>query len=734
MKFLSSKSFLKPVISAFFVLFTTGLISCTVQEPQTTAANAASETVITANAGAEALSASYKIDNDWGSGFVASVTIMNSASSPVNGWSVSWTFPGNQKITGSWNCILTTNGKAVTASANANNMVVPASGSITFGFQGEYSGLNAIPADIRINGVIISSASEISDNSSSSVVSALSSSSSSTSSQTSESRQNIPGKIEAESYNAMAGIQTETCAEGTLDVGWVDKNDWMEYKVNALSGGAYNLELRAASLYSTGKISFVVDGTSLATVTIPNTGDWQTWTSVNTSVHIAAGAHTIRIIAAESPWNLNYFNLTKASASSVHSSSSWSSSVKSSSSSSTSQSSSTGNLIKNGDFSAELNGAPAYWSTGAWDASSVTFQYEYTAGRNGSRCVSVNNTAANDAFYRQIVNVVPGEIYELSGYIKGNNIIGTADNTGACLGIYFSWDHTTKEGSTGTFEWKKVSMIILAQSTTLDIVCRLGWFGSALPGKAYFDDISLVVAPNYTKKAGSHINLYLETQDLSGITPANLNNWLANLDTAYNDYAELVGSTPYGGTNIGIQSVKNNPGGWAVAGNPIHWYQPYVAQEMTKINNKGDWSFGILHEIGHDFDLDYKWVWNAEFWANLKMYYVVNKRNAIVSPGYDGTTYKGSELKNYYFNQGSPSNITWDYMTYRFISIFDSIGWTAVKNTFKFYHSYSGSLVPTTNIGKFNLYLDKLSEISGQNIRSMFTQAELDWMSTHMPQ
>ncbi len=44
----------------------------------------------------------------------------------------------------------------------------------------------------------------------------------------------IPGKIEAENYSAMNGIQTEPTTDtgGGLNVGWIHVGDWLDYNVN----------------------------------------------------------------------------------------------------------------------------------------------------------------------------------------------------------------------------------------------------------------------------------------------------------------------------------------------------------------------------------------------------------------------------------------------------------------------------------------------------------------------
>ncbi|MDB5052145.1 MAG: carbohydrate-binding protein, partial [Bacilli bacterium] len=89
----------------------------------------------------------------------------------------------------------------------------------------------------------------------------------------------IPGKIEAESYSAMSGIQTETTTDtgGGLNVGYIDTGDWMDYSVNVQSAGTYTVGFRVASINSTGQLQLKNGaGTVLTTVNVPNTGGWQT--------------------------------------------------------------------------------------------------------------------------------------------------------------------------------------------------------------------------------------------------------------------------------------------------------------------------------------------------------------------------------------------------------------------------------------------------------------------------
>jgi hypothetical protein len=97
-------------------------------------------------------SVSYS-QNDWGSGATVSITIKNNGAAAINGWTLAWNFTGNQTITNIWNATYTQNGTAVTAQNVSYNSVIPANGSVTFGFNLAYSGVNAKPAGFTLNGI-----------------------------------------------------------------------------------------------------------------------------------------------------------------------------------------------------------------------------------------------------------------------------------------------------------------------------------------------------------------------------------------------------------------------------------------------------------------------------------------------------------------------------------------------------------------------------------------------------
>jgi lysophospholipase L1-like esterase len=95
----------------------------------------------------------YEIQNQWNTGFIGQVTLINNSSSAIDGWTVDWIFPdAGQTIVNSWNGIFSQSGTQVTVSNASYNGYIPSGGETTFGFQASYSGSNPIPTDITLNG------------------------------------------------------------------------------------------------------------------------------------------------------------------------------------------------------------------------------------------------------------------------------------------------------------------------------------------------------------------------------------------------------------------------------------------------------------------------------------------------------------------------------------------------------------------------------------------------------
>ncbi|CAL9291864.1 hypothetical protein SUDANB25_01967 [Streptomyces sp. SudanB25_2051] len=129
-----------------------------------TAVLAACTLIATAGATATALSSpagaaapgckvDYAVTSQWSNGFGANVTVTNTGD-PVSNWTLEWSFAGDQKVTQHWNAGITQSGAAVTAKNVSWNGALATGASTSFGFNGSYSGTNAVPATFKLNGVV----------------------------------------------------------------------------------------------------------------------------------------------------------------------------------------------------------------------------------------------------------------------------------------------------------------------------------------------------------------------------------------------------------------------------------------------------------------------------------------------------------------------------------------------------------------------------------------------------
>ena len=95
----------------------------------------------------------YATQNQWAGGFVAQVTIANNGTSAISGWTLGFTFPGDQKITNAWNDgSFNQSGENVTITNASYNGTIPAGGSASLGFQGTWTSSNAAPTSFTLNG------------------------------------------------------------------------------------------------------------------------------------------------------------------------------------------------------------------------------------------------------------------------------------------------------------------------------------------------------------------------------------------------------------------------------------------------------------------------------------------------------------------------------------------------------------------------------------------------------
>jgi hypothetical protein len=82
---------------------------------------------------AGACSATYTVASSWSGGYQVDFTVRNNGTSTVNGWSVSFTFPGTQQVSNAWNAQVSQSGQQVTAGNVSYNATLAGGATTSFG-------------------------------------------------------------------------------------------------------------------------------------------------------------------------------------------------------------------------------------------------------------------------------------------------------------------------------------------------------------------------------------------------------------------------------------------------------------------------------------------------------------------------------------------------------------------------------------------------------------------------
>ena len=130
----------------------------------------------------------------------------------------------------------------------------------------------------------------------------------------------LPGKVEAESYIAMDGVQIEPDEEGVPNLGWINDGDFSEYLVKVPTAGAYKLTARVASAAEEKSTITVSDSTgkALATLTVDpeKTKGWNDWYETSTTIDLAKGEQKLKFTYSGTTdflMNVDWYNFESGS-------------------------------------------------------------------------------------------------------------------------------------------------------------------------------------------------------------------------------------------------------------------------------------------------------------------------------------------------------------------------------------------------------------------------------------
>ena len=103
-------------------------------------------------------------------------------------------------------------------------------------------------------------------------------------------------------------LEVTTDTGGGYDLGWTSSGQWFRYTVNVAAAGAYAVTFRVAAESAISDAFHISNssGTDLSgTVSVPDTGGWQTWTTVTATVTLPAGTQTLTVNQDTAGWNIH---------------------------------------------------------------------------------------------------------------------------------------------------------------------------------------------------------------------------------------------------------------------------------------------------------------------------------------------------------------------------------------------------------------------------------------------
>lgn len=128
-------------------------------------------------------------------------------------------------------------------------------------------------------------------------------------------RHNLPGTIQVEDYYHQSGLVFETAEDtgGGSNLGYTDPGDYADYYIRINQAGTYQFSYRIAALAGNGKFRMqLYDNDTMTlhgTYSVPSTGGWQTWQTVNTEITLPEGYYKLRVYIVSKEFNMNWLKV-----------------------------------------------------------------------------------------------------------------------------------------------------------------------------------------------------------------------------------------------------------------------------------------------------------------------------------------------------------------------------------------------------------------------------------------
>lgn len=137
----------------------------------------------------------------------------------------------------------------------------------------------------------------------------------------------VPGTIQAENFDnggegisyhdsgpnnlggavRQTGVDIEASSGGGYDVAWISAGEWTNYTVDVASAGTYTVQVRVASPNGGNMhVGFNTASNVWQSLSVPNSGGWQNWTTVSFTATLGAGTQQMTLWSDTGGYNMDY--------------------------------------------------------------------------------------------------------------------------------------------------------------------------------------------------------------------------------------------------------------------------------------------------------------------------------------------------------------------------------------------------------------------------------------------
>ncbi|MBQ8398824.1 MAG: hypothetical protein IJX08_02525 [Clostridia bacterium] len=219
------------------------------------------------------------------------------------------------------------------------------------------------------------------------------------------------------------------------------------------------------------------------------------------------------------------------------------------------------------------------------------------------------------------------------------------------------------------------------------------------------------------------------------ISSERMQEWANDMEKTYYSYIELTGFIPYQHIIFKAYESEEYPGYvmgdyMVISADMVFMYDDIAKMALReKKCNVRDYNFLMLHELGHMFDMGMQWKFEGEAMTDIKIGYVLyDNPEAVAAPsGYNYQNYFNSEsLIECYNDCAGHKKMNGKYDIFRTAAIFNEFGvmdnWESMKKTYHWFVESGFKAKDATEM--LEKYVEKLSEYSGKDIRSMINDKE----------